>query len=160
MNWHRTLMPLGTSTSSGRSIDPFTAMQREINRVFDDLWRSPDNANVTASFGTSLKMDVKETDQSFTIHAECPGVEEKDIDISFSDNILTIKGEKKFARDENTETLHLVERSYGSFARQIALPGEVDSDKIEARFDKGVLTVTLPKSAKSVEKARKITIKS
>lgn len=89
-----------------------------------------------------------------------PWVEEKDIDISFSDNILTIKGEKKFTRDENTETMHLVERSYGNFARQIALPGEVDNDKIEARFDKGVLTVTLPKAAKAVEKSKKITIKS
>lgn len=160
MNWRGTIMPLSTSTPAARGNDPLTAMQRELNRAFDDLWRGAGSNNVTANFGTSLRMDVKETEQSFTIQAECPGVEEKDIDISFSDNVLTIKGEKKFVRDESTETLHLVERSYGNFARQIALPGEVDSEKIEASFNKGVLTVVLPKSAKAVEKTKKITIKS
>lgn len=156
MNWRQSLVP----SQSGRRVDPFTAMQREVNRLFDDMLGGAVLGNVTSSYGAKLHMDVQETEQAFVIQAECPGVDEKDIELTFSDNILTIKGEKKAERDEKSGTVHLVERSYGAFSRQIAVPGEVDSDKIDAKFNKGVLIVTLPKSAKAVEKAKKIEIKS
>lgn len=83
MNWRGTIMPLGTSTPASRGVEPFTAMQRELNRVFDDLWRGSDSNTITANFGTSLRMDVKETEQAFTIQAECPG-SRKRISISVS----------------------------------------------------------------------------
>ena len=85
-----------------------------------------------------------------------PGLDPKDIDISLSDGLLTIKGEKKQEREEKEENYHLAERSYGSFARSIRLPGEIQSDKIGASYKNGVLKVTLPKSEEAKKKEIKI----
>ena len=85
-----------------------------------------------------------------------PGLDPKDIDISLSDGLLTIKGEKKQEREEKEENYHLVERSYGSFARSVRLPGETQSDKISASYKNGVLKVTLPKSEEAKKKEIKI----
>ena len=88
--------------------------------------------------------------------AEVPGMDPKDIDISLSDGLLTIKGEKKQEREEKEENYHLVERSYGAFTRSIRLPKEVQSDKISASYKNGVLKVTLPKSEEAKKKEIKI----
>jgi HSP20 family protein len=92
------------------------------------------------------------------VKAEVPGMEAKDINISVTGEVLTIKGEKKSEREEKEENYHLVERSYGSFSRSLALPAAVDLDKIEAKYDKGVLTVTCPK--KEEVKPKPIEIKT
>ena len=90
-------------------------------------------------------MDVAETPEQITIKAELPGIDAKQIDISLAGDILTIKVEKKSEREEKKENYHLVERNYGSFSRSQALPAAVKPEKIDAKFQKGVLTITCPK---------------
>jgi HSP20 family protein len=92
------------------------------------------------------------------VKAEVPGLDPKDIDISLSDGLLTIKGEKKQEREEKEEDYHLVERSYGTFTRSIRLPKEVQRDKINASYKNGVLKVVLPKSEEAKKKEVKIKV--
>jgi len=94
------------------------------------------------------------------ISAEMPGIDEKDIDVSVHDRLLTISGEKKVVKEENELGYHRTERSYGCFSRDIALPDMVETDSIGANFKNGVLTVTLPKTKKAVEQSRKIPVSS
>ena len=101
-------------------------------------------------------MDVKESADQVVVKAEVPGMDAKDINISVTGEVLTIKGEKKSEREEKEENYHLVERSYGSFSRSLKLPAAVDLDKIEAKYDKGVLTVTCPKKEEVKPKAIEI----
>jgi HSP20 family protein len=101
---------------------------------------------------------VAETKNDVVVKAEVPGMDPKDIDISLSNGVLTIKGEKKQEREEKEENYHLLERSYGSFTRSVQLPGEVQSDKISASYRNGVLKVTLPKSEEAKKKEIKIKV--
>ena len=89
-----------------------------------------------------------------------PGLDEKNIDVKFADGVLTIKGEKQEEKEEKKKDYYLHERSYGSFHRAFQVPAGVDGDKIEASFNKGVLTVTLPKSAQAQKAEKKITVKA
>jgi HSP20 family protein len=143
---------------------PFRSLQREVNRVFRDFFdeaRLPD-VGFAAAFtpGIAPKMDIAETDKAFEVSAELPGIDEKDIELSVSDGVLTIKGEKKAEKEEKEKNYHRIERSYGRFQRSLALPPTVNVEAIEATFKKGVLTITLPKTAKAVEKAKKIQVKA
>jgi len=102
--------------------------------------------------------DVSETDSAVIVKAEVPGIEQKDIDISLSNGLLTIKGEKKLEKKEENEQFHSLERSYGAFSRTFRLPVEVDVEKVDAGYKDGVLTVTLPKI--ETAQPRKIEVKS
>ena len=93
------------------------------------------------------------------IFAELPGIDDKDLDVSISDNAVTIKGEKKTEEEENTGGYYRIERRYGSFQRIVPLPCGVDKDKAEATFKRGVLSIVLPKSKTSQQAVQKITIK-
>lgn len=105
------------------------------------------------------RIDIMESADVFRIGAEMPGVDEKDIDVSLHDGVVTIKGVKKFAGDEeNQPDYRLIERSYGCFARDIPLPDTVETDKVGATFRNGILTITLPKTQKAVEEPRKIPV--
>lgn len=136
-----------TKTNNGgrpaRRSTPFTALQQEIERVFDDFsaWRG---FNVNA-FTPSL--EVTETDKAIEVTSELPGIEEKDVEISLSNDVLTIRGEKRAEKEEENKSYRLVERSYGSFERSLALPAGIDGSAIKASMDKGVLKITLPKPA-------------
>lgn len=147
----------------GDGDNPLLNLQRDINRVFDDFWSRFDRP-VGASNGllsvTGPRTDVTETDEAVDVSVELPGMDEKDIDVSLSDDVLTIRGEKKAEREEKKKGYYLAERSYGSFYRSIPLPPGVDSEKAEARFKKGVLTVTLPKTPEAQAKVRKIEVKA
>jgi HSP20 family protein len=103
-------------------------------------------------------VDVSETDKEIVAKAELPGLEPEDVDISLRDDVLTIKGEKKFEEETKKDNFHRIERSYGSFSRQIILPAGVKEDQVKAKFEKGVLTITMLKSKES--KAKKISIES
>ena len=103
------------------------------------------------------RMDVSETDKEIEVTAELPGLEEKDIQLNFADNVLTIRGEKKNEREEKEKDYHLIERSYGSFTRAVQLPAGVNADDIKAVMSKGVLKVTVPKPGPA--QTRKIDIK-
>ena len=101
-----------------------------------------------------------ETDKGYEITAELPGLDEKNIDVKFADGILTIKGEKQEDKEEKKKDYYLHERSFGSFHRALQVPAGVDSDRIEATFRKGVLTVTLPKTVEAQKAEKKITVKA
>ena len=105
-------------------------------------------------------IDVTETDKAYEIAAELPGMDEKNVEVKVADDILTIKGEKQEGKEEKTKDYHLSERSFGSFQRAFQVPSGVDTDKIDAKFSKGVLTVTLPKSTEAQKAEKKITVKS
>jgi len=158
----RSLLPsLRHKDESGGS--PFLALHHEIDRVFDDFRRSaPWPGFLIPNGGARFAplMDVVETDKSIKIDAELPGMTEKDIDVSVVDNILTVKGEKKSETEKKEADYHMVERSYGAFTRSLALPFDVDASMVDAKFDKGVLKITLPKSQEAKAKTKKIKIKS
>jgi HSP20 family protein len=103
-------------------------------------------------------MDITETDKEIEITAELPGLEEKDVQINLSDNLLTIRGEKKAEKEQKDKNYRLVERSYGSFERTLQLPEGISADEIKANISKGVLKVTVPKPAPA--QAKKIEVKS
>jgi HSP20 family protein len=103
-------------------------------------------------------LDVAETKNELVVKAEVPGMDAKDINISLSDGMLTVKGEKKQEREEKEADYHLVESSYGAFTRSIQLPTEVQSDKISASYRNGVLTVILPKSDGPQKKEIKVKV--
>jgi HSP20 family protein len=103
-----------------------------------------------------LPLDLSETDQTFEVRLDVPGVNPKEIDIQLNANVLTISGERSEEKEEKGKTYHFVERSFGSFSRSVSLPSPVKEDAIEARYKDGVLTVTLPKTEEA--KSRKIAI--
>lgn len=155
----RSLVPFGRRELAAGE-DPFTAMRREMDRLFDEMTKSMSLARPAMGMGVMApRVDVKETDKAIEIEAELPGVAEKDVEVQLAEGVLTIKGEKKQEREEKEKGYYLMERSYGAFLRQIPLPVEVDEAKVEAKFDKGVLSVVLPKSAKAEAKTKKIEIK-
>lgn len=159
--WGRDRNEVARQQGDGDS--PLLNLQRDINRVFDDFWsrfdRSAGVSNGLLSV-TGPRTDVTETDEAVDVSVELPGMDEKDIDVSLSDDVLTIRGEKKAEREEKKKGYYLAERSYGSFYRSIPLPPGVDSEKAEARFKKGVLTVSLPKTPEAQAKVRKIEVKA
>jgi HSP20 family protein len=111
-----------------------------------------------SSFGANVPaVDVTEDEKAYTIAVELPGLDEKDVEVSVRDDRLTLKGEKRQEKEEKKQNYYLSERSYGAFERVFRLPDSVDQDKIAARFSKGVLTVTLPKTVQA-QKRKKITV--
>ncbi len=144
--------------------EPFYALQRNMNRLFDDFFNGFNLAPFDAfgeSFGAfSPRVDVSESDKEIKVAAELPGLDENDIEVSLSKNVLTISGEKKEKKEDKGQNYYRVERSYGSFRRSIPLPVEVESDKVEATFKKGILTVNLPKTAAAQKQAKQIFVKT
>jgi HSP20 family protein len=143
-----------------RGGDPFSYLRNQINRVFDDFWgesRSEPRGEIGAA-GFWPQVDVTETDKEIKVCAEIPGVDPKDIDVSVQDGTLTIKGEKKYEREENEKGQYRMERSYGAFERTITLPAEVDESKPKADFKKGVLKLTFPKRAGAESRRKKIPV--
>ncbi len=109
---------------------------------------------------TAPAVDVTEDDKAYRIAAELPDINEKDIDVSITGDMLVLKGEKRQEREEKEKNRYLAERSYGSFQRSFALPEGIDCDKISAEFSKGVLTLTLPKTHEAQKQQKKIEVKS
>ncbi len=135
----------------------FERVRREMDRLWDSFFeRRPARREEEAEFLPTV--DLAETENELVVKCEVPGLEPKDIDISLSDGMLTIKGEKKQEREEKEADYHLVERSYGSFTRSIRLPKEVRSEKISASYKNGILKITLPKSEEAKKKEIKIKV--
>jgi len=157
-----TLRPFGRKTdiTVGGATDPFTSLRREMDRLFEGFGREVGWPAEAGAATTPPTVDVSETDKEIRISAELPGVDEKDVEVVVSDNVLTIKGEKKAEKEEKKQDYHLVERSYGSFARSLTLPFNADPTKAKASFAKGVLTITVPKPPEIESKAKKIAISS
>ncbi len=102
-------------------------------------------------------VDIRESDEALTINAELPGLDKNDVHITLENNVLTLAGERKFESEEKDESYHRIERAYGSFSRSFTLPANVKTDKVEAVFKDGVLSVVLPKVEEA--KPRKIEIR-
>ena len=153
--------------------DPWQSFRSEMDRLFDrfsvgsgfpslrrlfdmePMWRSE------ASFGVTVPaVDLTEDDKAYKLTAELPGMSEKDIEISVTGDVLVLKGEKRLEREEKEKNRYFSERSYGSFQRSFMLPDGVDRDKIAAEFSKGVLTLTLPKTADAQKQQKKIEVKA
>lgn len=133
---------------------PFGGELSSLRREMDNLWNrffgeTPLARRVAEEWWPTV--DMSETKDSFIVKAELPGLDAKDVEVSISGDVLTIKGEKKKEEEEKDEHHYRAERYYGSFQRSFQLPTSIKADKIEAAFDKGVLKVTLPK----VEEAKK-----
>lgn len=128
----------------------FGSLQREIDRLFEDF--TPVFAAGRAGADVKCKMDLAETKDGLELTVELPGLEEKDVNVSIADGVLTVSGEKKFESEQKDKNYHFVERGYGSFSRSIALPDGVQADQIKASLAKGLLKVTVPTPAKAEPK--------
>lgn len=133
-------------------------MQREINRMFDNFFRGGIQDDGAISFLTPA-VDIAEGDSDYTVRVELPGVSKDDVKITIQDNILTIRGEKKEEKEAKESNYHRTERSFGSFQRSFTLPTHVKSDKIEATYKDGILTVTLPKAEEAKPKQIEVKVK-
>jgi HSP20 family protein len=125
-----------------------------IERLFGEI---PDLTGNTAL--AAPRIDVSETDREIRVKAELPGVGQNDIEVMVDDDLLTIRGEKKIERDEKQENFHVVERATGAFMRTIRLPFPVDPSAVQADYDNGVLTVTLPKPAEAKQRSGRIEVR-
>lgn len=149
---------------------PLVALRDEVDRLFDsflpiargvvgmDSFRRLGGA-FRALGDIAPEVDLKETDDGIEICAELPGMDEKDVSITVRGGVLSISGEKRAERKEEKADYHLSERSFGAFTRTFRLPEDVDDERIEADFSKGVLTVTVPKKAEAVRPEKKVEIK-
>ncbi len=153
------LTPYRGGSLFGGGADPLFSLHREMNRLFDEVMGGgmPMQGGQGAGQILNAQMNVSETESEIRIEAEMPGVSEQDIDVQLNDDVLTIRGEKRFERKDNKENYHFVERSFGTFQRSLRLPFAVDPEQVQASFENGVLTVTLPKSARA-ERTRKIQV--
>jgi HSP20 family protein len=144
----------------GRDDDPFGSLFRQVQKTFEDFSQRTPFARFSSDM-LSPTIDVAESKDAIDVTAELPGVDEKDVDVTLANGMLTVRGEKKTERDEQDKdrNWHVVERSYGSFSRTIPLPFDPDPAKVEAKFDKGVLHIHLPKPAEVAQKQQKIEIK-
>jgi len=133
-------------------------LQSDINRLFDAFMSPFDGTEIRNS--VSPKLDIAELKDKYEIKAELPGMDEKDVNLSIDDGVLTISGEKKAETEEKNKGYFLKECSYGSFSRSIRLPDNIVDDKIAANFVKGILKIDMPKKEPTVAKARKIEISS
>ncbi len=131
-----------------RPMSDLVSIQDEINRAFDEVWRGGRPAGA-APRGWYPAVDLKENESEFKLVAELPGLKRDDVRISLTDNVITLRGEKRAERESDNDNWHQIERSYGTFERSFQLGCPVDTDKIKARFEDGVLTVVLPKSEES-----------
>jgi HSP20 family protein len=153
----------GETKSAPQYLDPFNTMRTEMDRLFDRFlgqgtarpafpsWPFASDKHVPS-------IDVRESDDSFFVEAELPGLAENDVSLTLNNGILTLKGEKRSEQNSTDKGYHLMERSYGSFVRSFDLGDAIDDDKVQATFDKGVLKVLLPKRAEAVRSERQIPI--
>lgn len=146
----------------GENMDPFLSLHRNVNQLFDEVFRSFDTPSAFGRMiipnGSWPSVECSENDEEIRVTAEVPGLAEKDIEVLLEDGVLTLRGEKK-AEAEN-KGRQFSERYYGRFERRLALGREVEEDKVAATFKDGVLTITLPKTEKAQSSAKRIAINS
>lgn len=173
----RDLIPWGwgrQEVSRREEEDPFRSLQAEINKAFGGFWRAFERPGMArgggGGFGMGMpalapfaegqpRVDVAETDKEIEVTAELPGMDEKDVEVAIARDSLTIRGEKRHMREEKHKDYHFSERSFGTIQRTIPLPAGVDTDKVEANFKNGVLTVKVPKVEGDKSEVKKIAVK-
>lgn len=148
--------------------DPFVTFRREVNRMFDDVFHGVFDGFGSRALspyfdswsGAPPTMDVEETEREIVISAELPGLDHKDFEVTVSGDVLTLKGEKKEERERKHRDAHYVERRFGFFSRSVRLPFEVKNEKVYAHYDKGVLTIRIPKPAQLQRPVRRINVRT
>src|SRR5436309_6839657 len=136
----------------------FSALQERVNRIFRESYspETPEETLTTSNFAPPV--DVYEDEHNITLKIEVPGIDEKDMDVSIENNTLTVRGQRRFEKDEKEENFQRVERTYGSFTRSFTLPNTVDSEQVSAHYDKGVLRIRLAKRAEAKPKLIKVSV--
>jgi HSP20 family protein len=173
----------GDNGASGRQMAqsgflPFMSLRDEIDRTFDrflgeplmapserfrELWNLMPFRSMGSDLGNVMiapRADMTESEKEYVLTVELPGMDEKDIDLTVTENSISLKGEKKSEQEVTEKDYHLTERSYGCYQRRFALPAGVDVEKVKASFSKGVLTINLPKTKEARAKPRKVEVKS
>ena len=150
---------------SRRGGETFRDLQESFDRLVDDMFNQnfsllerTTGQNADAQF-IAPRVDISENEKSYTISADMPGVQKKDLDVSFAEGTLTIKGTREREEERKDENYYRVERALGSFQRTLALPTDADTDNAEANFENGLLRVTIPKTKQETQKVKKITVK-
>lgn len=153
------ITPVGTAATPAAEL-PFARLRHELDRMFEELGRPmPSLFRFGEARGPIPAVELVEREHDYRLTAELPGLKEEDVEVSVADGVLAIKGEKHEDSDHKADGFMLSERRYGSFERQIRLPTDADCEAIEAKFKKGVLTLTIGKDVKA-SKGRKIAIGS
>jgi len=140
-------------------LEPFrglSSLQDQFNRLFNESFRTHSEESALTSWVPAV--DIYETPNELVVKADLPDVNEKDIDVRVENNLLTIRGERKFEKSVSEENFLRVERTYGSFSRSFSLPNTVNAETIGAEYKNGVLTVTLPKREESKPRQVKVTV--
>lgn len=164
-NWGKKNLPIRKEDhTSEHDQSSYFSLQSDMNRVFDNFFRNFETGLLSQFSDSSEGMfhprvEVKESPDELRVSVELPGIDEKDLDLSITCDGLTISGEKREEKSESTRGYYRMERSYGSFHRRIPFPCQIDKDKAEATFKKGVLNVVLPKTAEARQQVKKINIK-
>jgi HSP20 family protein len=140
--------------------DPFVTFRREVHRMMDDFVNGFDDGGLATVNGSAPVVDVAETEKEMVITAEMPGLDEKDFEITVSGDLLTIKGEKKIEHEQKNGNGYHRERRYGAFSRSLRLPFDVKDEQVDATYQKGVLTIHVPKPADAQKAVRQIEVKA
>jgi HSP20 family protein len=143
--------------------DPFLSLHREVNRLFDDAFRSFDTrlpafGRISSTRAGWPSVEISDNEREIKVTAEVPGLVEKDVEVFLSEGVLTLKGEKRSETEDKEKQFS--ERFYGRFERRIPVGFEVEGDKVSAQFKNGVLTVTLPKTEKAQAQVKRIEVKT
>lgn len=141
--------------------DPFSALRREMNRLFDNAFGGfglPSLGNPAFGGMAAPKIDVSESENEIRIAAELPGIDEKNVEVMLTGDMLTIRGERKEEHEEKQQNYHVRERTQGVFSRSLPLPFGADPNQVKAAFKNGVLTVTIPKPKEAQQKQHRIEV--
>ncbi len=135
------------------------SIRDEVNRLFDNFFTGvPERRRGLLEGEWAPSVDIAETDNDVVVTAELPGVKQDDVDITITDDVLILKGEKKEEKEVKEKNYHRIERSYGSFQRSVSLPAGVQADKAKATYKDGVLHITVPKAEEAKPKQIKIDV--
>ena len=136
----------------------FSTLQDRMNRIFREAFspEGSDEALTTSNFAPPV--DVYEDEHNINLKIEVPGIDEKDINVSIENNTLTVRGERRFEKDEKEENFHRIERMYGSFTRSFTLTNTVDQDQVSAHYENGVLKIHLAKRTEAKPKQIKVNV--
>jgi HSP20 family protein len=144
--------------------DPFLSFRRDVDRMFDDFFGGYGCRAVGSPFGSWVtptpSLDLTENEKEFVVTAEIPGLDDKDFEVNVSGDVLTLKGDKKAEHEHRNGDAYYMERRFGSFSRSVRLPFEVQDEKVDARYEKGVLTIRVPKPADMQRQVRRIEVRT
>jgi HSP20 family protein len=146
--------------------DPFVSFRREVDRMFDDFFNNLGFGGrslrplIGGWQGVTPTIDVAETDREMVVTAELPGLDQKDFEVTLAGDVLTIKGEKKAEQEQKDGDHYYMERRFGTFSRSVRLPFEVKDEKVDAKYDRGVLTIRVPKPVEAQQAVRRIEVKA